>query len=286
MLTPEQLQLRRSGIGSSDIGAIAGLPSHRTQIQIWLSKVQGVEDDRDDLTAEVGNAMEAGVLQLYASRTRANVTPNSWTFIEGGEENPRRPRRLATPDATACRDGEIGTVEVKTALWEGEDWGDGDDAVPDAYVAQCTWEMGVTDRKTWCDVPALFGGGRKFRIYRVPWDAELWAALCAKGDAWWEKYVVGETPPPPDASESYTDYLNRKWKETQAKTLKAEEPLAQLMARLVRARRLRDIAQSEVDVLTQLVKEQMGSFETVVSEEHKMTWKSSNGGTRTFRVSR
>jgi len=71
--------------------------------------------------------------------------------------------------------------------------------VPESLLAQCNWELSVTDRE-WADVPVLFYGS-KLAIYRVYRDDELIGLLAEQAHRFWRDYVVTRLPPPPDASD-------------------------------------------------------------------------------------
>ena len=52
MLTPEQLERRRSSIGASDVAAILGLDPYRTGLDIWLQK-RGLAEVQDQTEASL-----------------------------------------------------------------------------------------------------------------------------------------------------------------------------------------------------------------------------------------
>ena len=65
------LELRRQGIGGSDVAAILGLSKWRTPLEVWQDKTATapVEDREPSQAAHFGTVLEETVAQEFASRT-------------------------------------------------------------------------------------------------------------------------------------------------------------------------------------------------------------------------
>lgn len=218
-LTPHQLELRRKAIGASEIAALAGLSRWATPIQIYEAKRTGQLLEAT-LPMELGILLEEPIAQVYASRTKRHVR-KVYTL-----QNPRYPFAVATPDRAVfavappfAPDGpELGRedladaerlLQVKSTTWRmAKEWGTpGTDEVPEDYLAQVTWEMGVSE-KAISDFGVLFDKDR-FDVFTVHFNAELFAGLYEIGERFMRDHVNAGIPPPPDASEQYKEFLSR-----------------------------------------------------------------------------
>lgn len=185
MLTPEQIELRRQGIGSSDIPRIVGVSPHGTAIDVYLDKLGLVEHEDSD-EKDLGNELEDAIAQRYARRTGAELYDTRETSAHRGH-----PWALATPDRVAYV-GPARGVEIKLVgasmlhLWR--------DGLATHVEIQVRWQMEVLDVERW-DVAALLGG-TDFRIYPVERDRDLGADLLALGEDFWINHVLARDPPP------------------------------------------------------------------------------------------
>lgn len=226
-LTDEQKRLRATGFGASEIATIVGVGPGRA-IDLWESKVNPQPENIDDmLPAELGTLLEAPVAQVYARRT------GTWLSSVGTLRHPKHPLILATPDRarfttedalnaargaapiiTSIEALEFADrlVEVKThAARYRRDYGDeGSGKVPDHEAIQVTIQLGVTGHKV-ADLPVLFRGdfGVDLKVFTVAWNESLFETLAEAAERFWTDYVLTRKPPPPDASDAYSEVLER-----------------------------------------------------------------------------
>ena len=185
MLSAEQHEMRRSGIGASEIAAVAEIDPYKGAIDVWLSKRGLVEaDGRENEAMSVGRALEAGLRVLYTERTGLAV-------VEGSTlRHPAFPWVLATPDALALgadRGLEIKVVGARMAHhWQ-------EDSVPDYVVMQAAQNMAVTGRGAW-DVLALIGG-TELRLATIERDPEVEASLLEIARVFWHEHVLADVAP-------------------------------------------------------------------------------------------
>lgn len=198
------LKARQSGIGGSDIGAIVGLNQYKTPMQVWESKVNPVEDEQTSEPAYWGITLEEVVAKEYAKRTGRKVQR-----INQMLQHPHLPFALANLDRAVInpdisgnvrwKDGKLTTdriLECKTANgFAAKKWGEaGSDGVPDEYLLQCQWYLGVTGADI-CDLAVLIGG-QDFRIYTIKRDVMLLDDLYDSASDFWQ-LVENKTPPDP-----------------------------------------------------------------------------------------
>lgn len=93
------LELRRQGIGGSDVAAILGLSKWRTALEVWQDKTATAPaDDR-----EPSQAARATEIDERSERGEP-VTEQDWidsNFVETGEAAPVIPVEAPAPEAAA-----------------------------------------------------------------------------------------------------------------------------------------------------------------------------------------
>lgn len=196
------LELRRGGIGGSDVAAIAGLDPWKSAFAVYLDKVGMAPPDEDSEAAYWGRELEPFVVRRYERDTgrRAVEFPyllrsRSHSFALANVD------RLSAP--ATVDDPTIGTpdrvLEAKTTSAFNPTFADGDDvdALPDRVAVQGFHYLGVTGFDE-CDVAVLIGGQR-FRLYRITRDNELIANLMKLEAEFWQQ-VLDKVPPAPTAA--------------------------------------------------------------------------------------
>jgi len=198
------LKGRQTGIGGSEIAAICGLNQYKTPMQIWESKVNPVQDEETSQPAYWGNVLEEVVAKEYAKRTGYKVQRVN-TQMRHPDFNfaiANIDRAVINPDISGnvrWKDGKLTTdriLECKTANgFAAKQWGEaGSDQVPDSYLIQCQWYLGITGASV-CDLAVLIGG-QDFRIYTILRDDDLINDLLQQGAAFWELVKNNIAPDP------------------------------------------------------------------------------------------
>ena len=193
----EWRELRKLGIGSSDICILAGLTPWGSPYQVWAEKTGLAPGEEPTEAMTRGNILEAPVADWWAAST--------------GKRIRRRHAIVRHPDydwATASLDrevvGEDTILEVKTTSqrWDG-------DSPPDHVVAQVVWALGVSGRKA-AHVAALTGD-LQLRRWDIFPDPDYFADLLAIGEAAW-RGICDRVPPAIDGSEATAQALARSWR--------------------------------------------------------------------------
>jgi putative phage-type endonuclease len=164
--SPEWLELRRQGLGSSDMGAVMGVSPYKTAYQLWAEKTGAVPPQKVGAAANRGVLLEDAVGAYYEQETGRKLRKSN-----GVVRLKDQPRFMASLDRTIV--GSNGVVEIKTSTsprWSIY-------PVPPEVVVQTTWQLGIVGAP-WCDVAVLLGG-LVFKIERVYFDSLLWDALVA-----------------------------------------------------------------------------------------------------------
>lgn len=207
MLTLEQQVFRKRGIGASEIAAVVGLNRWQRPIDVWEQKTGRAEPVEASPAMERGNRLEPYVRDWYADKFDRDV------ILSDTLQHPDFPLALATPDGIS-RDREGGDsvlLEIKVPTQRSQRyWGpDGSDEFPLYYLPQVQWAMAVTRLPRAHLVADVYD---EIRCYPVEYDDELFRELLSKATEFWARYVKTDTPPPPEGSKSYADYLARRFK--------------------------------------------------------------------------
>lgn len=265
MLTPEQLERRRHGIGSSDIAAIVGLSSWASPIDVWLEKTGRAvpSHNGDGLQLEIGNALEPLIAKLYTRDTGAQLRDPAQTVVSTPFE-----WKLATPDRIRVVDDV--PVECKVA-YTSDGWGEpGTDEIPQQYILQCQWQLDVLGADV-AHVAAIIG--RTFGIYVIRRDEALCEALTEAGERFWKDYVLPGMQPPVTAHERDKAYLQQAFANYQTKVVEATEHHECLAADLAVAREQQRLAEERVELFSNQLREQIGDAEGIQGAGWKCTWK-------------
>jgi putative phage-type endonuclease len=252
-LTQEQQDIRRTGIGASEIAAVAGCSRWRTPISVYEAKV-GAAPERDSAPMRWGNRLEAVIADAYAEERGVTLAS------PGTLRHPEHEYVLATPDRIALdADGRWArVVEIKTAGFRSsEDWGpEGTSDVPEDYLCQVQWQMLVTGLPV-ADLVVLIAG-QDYRVYTIQRDDELIALLLQAAQQFWERHVVPGIPPPADGSPSYSEHLSRRFATDDGTMLPATDEARDLVRRYVDAKDEADAAEERAELLRQQVQALVG----------------------------
>jgi putative phage-type endonuclease len=207
MLTQEQIDRRQHGIGASEIAAICGVHPYKSKLEVWLEKATKsrkplVAPRADGPKEEVGSELEAGLRRVFERRMKKKLKPHEAITLAHRDH----PFVLASPDDLLA--DEPAGLEIKVV---GErmahHWAD--DSIPDYVRLQAEQNMLVRDLPVWY-VGALIGG-TDFQVRVVERDAGLDESILAASIEFWEKYIIGDTPPPDENLEAKRAYLRARY---------------------------------------------------------------------------
>lgn len=274
MLTAEQIELRKTGVGSSDIGAVAGLSPYASPLDVWLQK-RGLATVEENEAMRWGTAMEPVIASTYE---RAHLADGEVICTSGTVRHADEPWILATPDriVTDSRFCPVRLVEIKTVSHRSaHHWGDAHDDVPPWYRAQIEWQMLVTGVTT-CDLAALIGGA-ELRVYRLTHDPELAAMLVTIGRVFW-RHVEAGTEPPVDGSPAWRAYLEARFPRERGAMLRATPAAEEIAARLADARARKSAAEADEERAANELRAVIGEAAGVVGDGWQATWKAPKAG--------
>lgn len=199
--TREQwLAVRKTGIGSSDAAAIAGLNPYRSALATYYEKRGEVPDQEQNEAMEWGVRLEPIIATAFAERTGYRVRRRNAIL-----RHPAYTWAMANLDRVVVDDSKLpGVLEIKNmSEWTSDVWqGEG---LPEMYAIQVHHQLLVTGY-SYGYLTALVGGNRLV-WRRIERDEEIIQSLIEIERDFWEGHVLPGVPPAPDSSESTTEAL-------------------------------------------------------------------------------
>lgn len=188
MITKEQEELRRLGIGGSDAAGVAGLSKWHTPLDIYNKKMGLKPEQKETEAMKIGAALESVILDKYEELTGNIVERDLPTVFM-----PKHDFILANVDGFV-RDKNI-VVEAKTARNK-DGWGaPGSCDIPIDYLCQVAHYCAVFNAPE-AHIIVLFKFNETYEIYKYKRNENLEQALLKKEQQFWENYILKNTPPP------------------------------------------------------------------------------------------
>ncbi|WP_067819846.1 YqaJ viral recombinase family nuclease [Actinomadura kijaniata] len=181
---PLWLQLRRQGLGGSDIAAICGLNPYTSALAVYHDKRGELPYEGESQAARWGRRLEEVIAQGWSEETGIPVhhSPGMLAHLD-------LPWMLANPDRT-FGEGRLKILEIKNrSAWQDADWQHG---VPDGPALQLQWYLAVTGAEFGA-VAALVGGNR-LRYHYLDRDQALIDDLIKIAERFWADVQAGRPP--------------------------------------------------------------------------------------------
>ena len=276
-LTAQQIEVRRTRIGGSEIGALLGISPHRSALDVFASKVlpSRVEESQPHLVW--GHDVERAILVSHA-RSQCLRIEEPGTLL-----HPKHSAICATPDGIGVREnGSRVVLEVKNSQWhQSHRWGEpGSDDAPLLYVAQVQMELGIAlaqmGVETIADLVASIGGAPPV-AYRIPFDPELFGQLVQVAEKFVRDHI--QTGRPPDGWETdpgAAEYLARRFERNDGRLLPADDEIRSLAASVASMRATAKACVEEKEAAEVRLKNAIGDADGF---EGVCTWKRSKDTT-------
>ena len=207
---PEKwLELRTTGIGGSDAGAILGLNKYASALTVYLSK-KNVEGFKGNAATEWGHILEDPIRKKAAEELGIEIesVPGMYTSLEIPYMNANLDG-LCFAENPVTVGGEtvegLGGHEIKTSSC-GE--GFSEDEIPDSYYCQVQHYMAVTGL-TWFILTVFFMNTKTARHYVIKRNDDfIYTQLIPAEKDFWENYVLTNNPPEPIGLDSENEYVS------------------------------------------------------------------------------
>jgi putative phage-type endonuclease len=267
----EWLEVRRGGIGGSDISTIFNLNEWKSQTYLYMEK-RG-EITPDDLTDNEpvywGNQLEDIIRKEFQKRNGWKVYKNNFVLCHDEYDYLR-----------ANIDGEVlhpadgrGVLEIKTTNEYNKDEWSGDH-VPNAYMLQIQYYMGIMNYGF--AYVAVLIGGNKYRQWRIERDDDLINMIFARCHAFWQRVKAGN-PPALDGHKSTGDALQKYFPLENEKEgvieLSHDATAAQLLQRHEEIKQELSKLTEEKEAVANELKNKLGDFTQANCHDFVITWK-------------
>lgn len=270
------LDVRKTGIGSSDAAAAVGLNPYQSQLELWLIKTGRdgnlPKDDPNDETSPMywGTLLEPIVAAHYVKRTGLKVRR-----VNAVLQHPEHSWMLANIDREVLGSSEVAILECKTAglhgakLWR--------DRVPEYVQLQVQHQLAVTGKRA-ADVAVLLGG-QELQVHRINRDETLIAHLVQLEAQFW-RYVETDTPPPADGSDSAGLALQALFPADHGITLdlRGDAQLNGVFEDWLAVRARLEQLEAQESSLKQTLQQAMGEATKAEFEAGVVTWKKAKDG--------
>lgn len=266
-LSAEQLEMRRTRIGSSEVAALLGIDPYKSAFDVFMEKALPPAQCREDHRSW-GLDLEPAILAHHARKSGYELlTP------PGSMTHPLLPL-VCTPDALALAQGEVIDLQAKNDQGYGQiEWGEpGTDDAPLLYVAQVTIEVGVL-RAARVNVSrgelVVSIRGAPPVCYRIDFNEELFgdlAEICAK----WKRDHLDTGKPPEGAPMEVAEYVRRKYAKHTENMLEATPGLSALVQSVATMRATKKAVEEECTAAENSLKEAIGEAAGVAG---LCTWK-------------
>lgn len=283
-LTPEQIEIRRTGIGGSEIAAVLGESRFASPFDVWLSKTQGWrQEENEDMRR--GTFLEGGIADWYAQRFSLVGKLDE----HGTIKHATQPLAMCTPDRLVRFNiiPERRILSIKSPRRRSDAWGDEfSDRIPQEYALQLQWEYLVLNSHMKLDaemhLAALLDG--ELIVYSIEPDKELQKWMLEYATSWWQRHVVANVAPPLDGSSQAAAWLKSKYPQDAGARRDASPHEIRLMLELEMAERAFDDADSQVELARSHLKMSMGDVARITAPNGSITWKVDKNGKRSFKT--
>ena len=273
------LTVRKGGIGSSDAAAAVGLNPYKSQLALWLEKtgrdaaMPQVDANDDSTPVFWGTILEPIVATQYTKRTGLKVRKVNAVLQHS---DPDLRWMMANLDREVVGSAEVQILECKTAGINGARlWKDG---VPEYVQLQVMHQLAVTGKQA-ADVAVLIGG-QDLEIHRIERDEKMIANLIELERRFWQ-YVVDDSPPPADGSDSADQALRCLYPQDNGRTLdlSGNPALSVAYVELKALKQTISKQQQREAELKQLLQQAMGDVSRATFAGGQITWKRSKDST-------
>lgn len=257
------LLARKLGLGGSDIGAILGMSTYTSPLEVFYSKTLDQPEREVSEWASIGRDIEPFIVDQWIARER--VIEGVYTDLIA-IQSQTFPFLLHSPDFLVVDGGEVlAGGEVKNVRSDA-----GWDPIPPFYAAQVQHGLLCSGLDRWVVVALV--AGQKLITREVEPDRELQGRIALEGERFWLDHVLANVPPEPDGSESSRRALERRWEASQDSVAEVTEEDWLAIKNLTERR---DRAEKDLAKAKQTVMAKMGDKEIARTPDGRKvaTWK-------------
>ncbi len=207
--------LRATGLGASEVPVALGLSPFQSAAELAAVKRGELPPFAGNEYTRWGQRLERPIADEWIDRRReagaelAIFTPPTLRH-RSCKALLASADRVIVPAGHRARATWLGVLEIKAvSAYRSKEFGDQEDAIPEAYLTQVQAQLEVLDLDEGWLVPLI--GGNQYREYPIVRDREMGAQIVEFTERWWSDHVVQGLPCPVDGSEAYDRYLRRRY---------------------------------------------------------------------------
>lgn len=271
------LELRKGGIGSSEVGTILGLNPYETPYQLWRKKKGLDAPTPENFAMRAGHYLEDAVSLFYQDETGNEIIKSSagdWIII-----NNERPFLRVSPDRTCWKRGMArkhdnkGIVECKTTQKEIDG-----DSLPQHWFCQLQYQLGVAELN-WGAI-AWLTAGREFGYRDLTFDKDFYDWMIEEVTRFWVDCIQGNQEP---LAINVEDVILKSPRHIAGKTLTANDDIITELAELKEVREELAALDQRKKAIEESIKMTMGDAEALVmpnTDDVLCTWKAGKDRTK------
>jgi putative phage-type endonuclease len=253
----EWLEVRKSGIGSSEVATIVGLNPWETPYQLWRRK-RGLDAPKpENFAMKAGHYLEDAVSRFWADETGRQVIKRSagdWII-----RDDKRPYLQVSPDRTywlgeSRANSDKGILECKTTQMAV----DAND-IPKHWFCQVQYQLGVAGYEQ--GSLAWLCSGREFGYTDIAFVPDFYAWLIEEVDRFWIDHIQGGQEP--DAV-NVADVLLKYNRHTDGRSIEVSDEIYEAY------KNLKDV-RSELDALEKRKEELEGRIKLAFTDAEAIT---------------
>ena len=266
MSREEWLQHRMKSIGGSDAGALLGLNPYKSPYALWAEKTGEVtpDDISDKEAVRLGNDLEDYVAMRWMEKTGKKLRRDNNILY-----NTDYPFAHANIDRAVVGEPDAGFEAKTTSNFEllkklkaGQ--------IPDSWYCQVCHYMMVTGAKRWYLGALAFGGG--FFEFTIERDEGEINSLEDAERTFWDR-VERHVPPDADGTESTMDTLKTMFLGSRPGVVDLTPLTQEIEVYNTMAEQIKTLEERKNSAQAKIM-QYMGEFETGISGNCKISWKS------------
>lgn len=274
MLTDEQKENRKNGLGASDTPILMGYSTFKTPYELYLEKKGLVDCDEETEQQYWGKQIEPLILQRFSEEMNTPVISLDTIY------HPDYPFIFANLDGYAPELDAV--VEAKMVnVFQRKKWDCAlTDGIPFDYLIQIAKQVMLKDaRMGYC---AVLIGGNEFKYFEYHRDEALEKMILNADIQFWDCVQNNIEPEPVSISDCKLKFNDSRPESTIKANYTIGEKVAQLQMLKVRQKNL---SEEEERYKIQLMR-YMGNKEILVDSFNTIiaTWKKNKKGTRVFNL--
>jgi len=257
---------RSTYLGGSDVAAILGVSPWRTQLDVYLDKIEGskpITDPGKLKILERGKRLEPYVLDMLCEEKGIKLIGRNNRYTDSTHSF------LAAEIDAETSDGR--NVEAKTTadFYSRAQWGDEHtDEIPVYYTAQCMHGMMVKPAPSTL-LPVMLGID-DFRVYEVHRDEELIETIRAKEVEFWDRIQRRDPPPATKVSD-----IMRMFERDLGTSIEVGDDIAELVKKLKFSKSKLKLMESDVDDMAARLKLVFAEHQIITHKGKPLaSWKS------------